>query len=97
MSIKTTTEAPVVLAGRTFAVQALAMTYRDRRGQVRSTVDTHLIGPNGAEYFLRGYLGEDTGARQVISFRSGAPLRIKGNEVRVTIFGDVIEEVPARR
>lgn len=52
---------------------------------------TVLTGPRGAQYFLRGFLGEDTGIRQVISMKSGAPLRVKGNEVRVVRLGDVIE------
>lgn len=52
---------------------------------------TMLTGPRGAVYFLRGFLGEDTGRRQVISFKSGQPLRVRGNEVRVLHIGDQIE------
>jgi hypothetical protein len=46
-------------------------------------------------YFLRGFLyrkGQgDTGLRQVISCKSGQPLRVLGNEVRVYHIGDQIE------
>lgn len=52
---------------------------------------TVLTGPRGAQYFLRGYLGPDNGRRQVISFKSGQPLRVRGNEVRVFHLGDLIE------
>jgi hypothetical protein len=61
--------------------------YRD--GRYPSS--TYLTGPRGALYFLRGFLGEDTGLRQVISMGSGNPLRVQGNEVRVFHFGDHIE------
>lgn len=50
-----------------------------------------LYGARGAVYFLRGFLGADDGMRQVISWKSGAPLRQRGNEVRVVMLGDVIE------
>lgn len=53
----------------------------------------HLTGVRGATYFLRGFLGDDTGKRQVISWKSGQPLRVRGNEVRVLHLGDTIEVV----
>lgn len=56
---------------------------------------TVLTGPRGAQYFLRGFLyrggAVDTGLRQVISMKSGMPLRQHGNEVRVFHLGGVIE------
>lgn len=51
----------------------------------------HLTGPRGAEYYLLGSLGEDTGLRKVISWKSGNPLRVKGNEVKVIHIAGVIE------
>lgn len=60
-----------------------------------------LHGPR-ATYFLRGFAlraGQvDDGVRQVISWKSGAPLRQRGNEIRVVHIGNVVEQlVPARR
>jgi hypothetical protein len=52
---------------------------------------TWLTGARGAVYFLRGFLGADTGDRQVISWKSGQALRVAGNEVRVVELGNVIE------
>lgn len=54
--------------------------------------DTVLTGTRGAQYFLRKFLGEDKGLRQVISYKSGQPLRIAGNEIRVRHIGDIIEQ-----
>lgn len=55
----------------------------------------HLVGPRGATYLVRPFLyrnpAHDTGVHQVISLTSGAPLRVRGNEVRVVVLGDVIE------
>lgn len=55
--------------------------------------ETHLIGKRGATYLLRPYLEKkgDSGLRQVISLNTGAPLRQKGNEVRVIEIAGVIE------
>lgn len=81
----TVTEAGTVTLGRTtyrVEVQARA------NGEVMTT---WLHGPRGAVYFLRGFLGADNGLRQVISWKSGQPLRVRGSEVRVVILGDVIE------
>lgn len=78
-----TAAAPIVLAGTTYTVEI--QTYDDGRQTV------HLTGPRGAAYFLREFLGADTGLRQVISWKSGQPLRRKGNEIRVVHIGDVIE------
>ena len=80
------TEAPVVLAGRVFTVESQTMD--------NGNVATWLTGSRGASYFLRPFLGEDNGLREVISFNSGAPLRDKCQRpVRVLLVGDVIEEV----
>ncbi len=61
--------------------------YRDGR----HPSSTYLTGPRGATYYLRPFLGEDTGLRQVISMGSGNPLRVQGNEVRVYHLGSHIE------
>lgn len=55
--------------------------------------DTYLHGPRGATYLLRRFIERkgDTGLRQVISLKSGAALRVQGNEVRVYQIGNVIE------
>ncbi len=83
----------VVLGKTTYKVEEWVHTFVDHlRGDVTVTdTMTVLTGPRGAQYFLRGFLGEDTGRRQVISFTSGAPLRVKGNEVRVVHLGGHIE------
>lgn len=61
-------------------------------GETRPASSTvTLTGPRGASYFLRGFLGADTGLRQVISWKSGQPLRQRGNEIRVIRIGDLIE------
>lgn len=80
------TEAPVVLAGRVFTVETQTMD--------SGRVSTWLTGSRGAVYFLREFLGEDTGHREVISWKSGAPLRDKCQRpVRVILIGDEITEV----
>ena len=82
----TQTEAPVTIAGRVFTVETQTMD--------NGRVATWLTGSRGATYFLREFMGEDTGVRQVISWKSGAPLRNKcQREVRVLLVGDQIEEV----
>lgn len=79
-------------------------TYRveEQRYTATGGTMTWLTGPRGATYFLRGFAlrpGElDDGVRQMISWRTGTPLRQRGNEVRVVQIGDVIEQyVPGRR
>lgn len=54
---------------------------------------TWLHGARGAVYFLRPYLCRkgDDGVRQIISWKSGAPYRQRGNEIRVVAIGDQIE------
>jgi hypothetical protein len=82
---------PVVLAGTTYRVQR--MTYD---GDVLPE-NVFLYGPRGGGYFLRGFLGDDNGLRQVISWKSGAPLRVAGNEIRVVDVAGVLEQyVPAK-
>lgn len=97
MDTTTTTElAPITLAGTQFTVRQVVFTYTDRDGSPRTGTEVFLTGPRGAEYFLRGFLGDDNGLRQVISCKSGAPLRKLGNEIRVLHLGDLIEQAPAR-
>jgi hypothetical protein len=57
----------------------------------RYPASTYLTGPRGALYYLRPFLGPETGLRQVISMGSGNELRVRGNAVRVWHIGDVIE------
>lgn len=70
-----------------------AMRQTHTNGDAAGTSTVHLTGPRGAGYFLRGYLGADTGLRQVISWKSGQPLRDSrtGAEVRVIELGDHLE------
>lgn len=71
------------IAGRTFRVE-----------QEPTTGDYLLYGARGACYFLRGFTGEDTGVRAVVSFRGGQELRDRcGRRVRVVVLGGVIEEI----
>lgn len=83
----TVTPAGTVTLGRT--------EYRVELVTTEHATTTFLYGPRGAVYFLRGFIyrrgAVDTGVRQVISWKSGAPLRVHGNEVRVVQVGDVIE------
>lgn len=89
---QTTTAPDVTLGATTYTVETWTHTF-DADGEERTSTTTVLTGPRGAQYFLRGNLGADTGRRQVISFKSGQPLRVRGNEVRVYLIGDVIEAV----
>lgn len=85
----------VTLGATTYTVSELLFSaYHDavRNVDVPAASNYHLTGPRGAVYFLRGYLGPDTGVRQVISWKSGNPLRVRGNEVRVVVIGDHIEK-----
>lgn len=87
----TMTDAGTVTLGRTtYRVETQTMT-------ATGNVETWLHGPRGAVFFLREYLGADDGLRQVISWKSGAPLRVNGNEVRVYLLGNVIETAKSRR
>ena len=89
----TTDQGTIVLGTTTYAVSTLTHSWIDHlRGDTEHTAThTFLTGPRGAQYQLRGFLGQDNGLRQVISCKSGQPLRVKGNEVRVYHIGDVIE------
>lgn len=81
-----TTGETVTIAGRTFTVTRYA-----------DTGNVELVGARGAAYFLRGFLGEDTGRRAVVSWKSGAELRDRtGRAVRVVELGGVIEESASR-
>jgi hypothetical protein len=96
----TTAARGTVTLGRTTydVVELLFSEYVDAiTGATRpASSEHHLIGPRGARYLLRGFLyrngATDTGIRQVISLTSGAPLRVRGNEVRVVVVGDIIEQ-----
>lgn len=84
MTMNTNTEATTTeLAGQTFTAEA-------DNGTV------FLTGRRGGEYILRPFLGEQTGRYEVISLKSGAPLRDKYlRPVRVHWLGDIIEQVQA--
>lgn len=82
-----TTDATITLAGQTFTVEV----HRSESGPACDTV--FLTGKRGGTYFLRNYIGEDTGRYEVINFKSGAPLRDKTlAAVKVFWIGDVIEQ-----
>lgn len=83
----TQTAATVTLAGQTFTTEV-------HRSEVSPSCDTvYLTGKRGGVYFLRGFLGEQTGYYEVISWKSGAPLRDKCQRpVRVHWLGDIIEQ-----
>lgn len=68
----------------------------DKKDENLTPSVTWLRGPRGGEYVLSPESFEDTGRYRVISWATGAPLRVQGNEVRVTLLGDVIEEAPKR-
>lgn len=53
--------------------------------------DTYLEGARGGFYYLRPYLGDDNGARQMISMKSGGAYRIQGNAVKVIEVAGIIE------
>lgn len=87
----TTTNHNTVTLGRTtYTVQSFTHNWTEN-GTDHEMTDTILTGPRGATYILRPFLGQDNGLRQVISFKSGQPLRVNGNEVRVHHIGDIIE------
>lgn len=75
---------PVTLGSTTYRVETQTM-------HGTGNVETWLHGPRGAVYFLRPYLGDDSGLRQVISWKSGHELRVRGNRIRVYLIGDLIE------
>jgi hypothetical protein len=81
----------ITLGSSTFRVESQTM---HETGHVM----IHLHGSRGAVYFLREVWIRRNGVRvsegefQVISWKSGKELRQRGNEVRVTMIGDVIEE-----
>lgn len=76
---------PVTLGKTTYRVEVQRL--------ASGSENVTLTGPRGAIYFLRPFMERngDTGLRQVISYNSGQPLRVKGNEVRVLHIGDQIE------
>jgi len=57
-------------------------------------VTTWLHGARGAEYILQPLSSiENSGKYRIMSFGSGAFLRRAGNEVRIFMFGNLIEEI----
>jgi len=57
-------------------------------------ITTWLHGTRGADYILQPVsMFESTGKYRIMSFNSGAFLRRSGNEVRVFMFGNIIEEI----
>ena len=94
-TLNETVSAPdVTLGSTTYKVEVQTVRWLAEDGTEREGVQTWLHGPRGGTYFLRGFLGKDDGLRQVVSWKSGAPLRVKGNEVRVYLLGNVIEVAP---
>ena len=97
-TVTTADRGTVTLGTTTYAVsEVLFSAYTDAiTGDTRPPKsEWELTGPRGAVYFLRAFIEKDgdTGLRQVISWKSGAPLRVRGNEVRVHVLGDIIERV----
>lgn len=95
-SVQTVERGTIALGAQTFQVAELLFSaYVDSiTGEERpASAQWQLTGARGGVYFLRGFLGTDTGVRQVISWKSGQPLRVKGNEVRVVVMGDMIEKL----
>lgn len=80
----------VELRGTTFSVERMTHTFNDGR----ETTDTYLHGARGAVYLLRPFIerGGDSGIRELISLKSGAPWRKNGHEIRVIEIAGVIEE-----
>lgn len=88
--VTTTQDGTVTLRGTTFNVERMTISYADGT----ETTETHLIGARGAVYLLRPFLERDgdSGIRELISLKSGAPWRKHGNAVRVIEIAGVIEE-----
>jgi len=83
----TTAIEPITLAGQVFTAEV----FRSAEHPASDTV--FLTGRRGGVYFLRQRVGELTGRYDVISFKSGAPLRDKAQRpVQVYWLGDVIEQ-----
>ena len=79
----------VTVAGREFRVEVQTFTSLERDPR-RLQGEVRLIGPRGGVYFLRPFLGNDTGKHQVIEYSTGKPWRHLGHEVRATLIGDVL-------
>lgn len=74
------------LAGKTFTVSTVPF------GSYPGGVLTLLTGKRGGQYFLRPFMGEHDGSFEVVSEKTGAPLRDRsGRAVVVVRLGDVIE------
>lgn len=86
----TTEDGTIELRGTKFEVQRMTHTFNDGE----TTTDTYLYGPRGAMYMLRPFIERkgDSGIRELISMKSGAPWRKRGNPVRVIEIAGVIEE-----
>lgn len=98
LSSSTTPLPDVTLGATTYRVESTTSTFPGRDGARRTRTNVTLTGPRGAQYLLREYTGQDDGLRQVISLKSGQPLRVLGREVQVWHLGDIIETTrpPAR-
>jgi len=90
---ETITHGTVTLGKTTYQVEEIVINGLDDQSQPYRDASTYLIGPRGARYLLRPFIEKngDSGLRQVISMGSGAPLRIRGTEVRVHAIGNIIE------
>lgn len=88
--VTTYADGTVTIRETTFDVERMIFTYQD--GTERT--ETYLHGARGAVYLLRPFIerGGDSGLREVISMKSGAPWRKRGNAVRVVEIAGVIEE-----
>lgn len=94
LKVTETTSTPggtIELAGTTFEIERITNEFNDGT----TDTDTYLHGARGAVYLLRPYIerGGDTGIRQVISLKSGAPWRKKGNAVHVVEIAGMIEVI----
>lgn len=58
--------------------------------------EIYLNGGRSALYFLRGFIGEDTGVRNIVSVTGGVgePIRDKSSRrIRVLVLGNMIQDV----
>lgn len=81
----------VEIAGTSYQVR---LQENAAKGDFKGSLITWLVGPRGAEYTLEPLsLIESTGKFRIQSFSSGAFLRRGGNEVKVFMFGNLLEEI----
>lgn len=97
--LDTVNAAPVIIDGKVFTVEVTTHRWVDHlRGDLAcEAVSTYLRGQRGALYLCRGFLRDSTGLAEVVSVKSGAPLRDRCQRpVRVLVLGDVVEQVAPR-